>query len=120
MELPTNWKLPKKWAETALAVRKDWTMDHVKACAKGFHSWNTSKHNTRNNLDEWELAWKAWVLRQRTEYLRVKVKKENNWWNSASGIEAKGKELGLIFNKDYSFAYYKEAVIKRAGINHEH
>ena len=117
IELPKTWRLPKAWAEKALESRKEWNLDHVKACAKSFHSWNTSKHNTRNSLDEWEQAWLAWVIRQRTELLNVKAKKEDQWWNSASGIEAKGKEFGLTYDQKTCFAYFKEKVFEVAKHN---
>jgi len=111
--LPAKWKLPKKWAEWALEYRKEWTLEHVKETAKRFHLYHSDKKSTRDNADEWEIAWHAWVQRQRTDNLRIKP--VDGWWNSASGIESKGRELGIQQADGEPFPYLKERIFLAAG-----
>lgn len=113
--IPFPWKiLSKKLGQMALNDRPDWTSDHVKSCWKLFHAYQTAKNATRTNEHAWEMCWHGWVLRQRTEVLNVKSKAEG-WWSSASGIEDKGKELGLQYNPQECFAYFKMRVFDKAG-----
>jgi hypothetical protein len=108
--LPDKFALPKKWGEWALTTRNDWTPEHVRVCAKRFKEYYTDRKAERH---DWELVWRQWVRNQRTEALRISDK--NAWWKSASGIDTKGRELGLDYEEGESFPYFKLRVFKAAG-----
>jgi len=115
MDITLPWKsCPKKLGEDALKSRPEWAADHVRACWRLFAAYQAKKNATRSSVAEWELAWHGWVMRQRTELLDVK-KTVTGWWSSASGIEAKGKEFGLIYDPASCFAYFKLQVFDAAG-----
>jgi len=108
--LPEKWKLPKVWGDWALSVRHDWTEEHVRALAKLFREYHEDKKTEKS---DWELTWKKWVRNQNTEALRVKLK--NCWWTSWRGVEKKGYELGLKYEGEETFPYFKLRVFKAAG-----
>lgn len=108
--LPENWKLPKRWGEWALVERQDFTADHVRAMAKRFRDYH---HDHKSEKSDWELVWKNWVRRQDRSLLDVSDK--NSWWKTASGIEAKGVELGVEYEPKEIFPWYKLRVFAAAG-----
>lgn len=109
--LPTSWRLPKKWGEWALSVRHDWTEVHVRALAKRFKEYH---HDNKTAKPDWEIVWRNWVRRQQTESLGIDSKK-SSWWQSASGIEEKGIELGVTLQEGELFPFYKLRVFASAG-----
>lgn len=111
-ELPTKWNLPFEWSEWALLVRQDWAPEHVRACAKLFHKYYTSRRTLKAGDMAWEQAWHSWVRNQRTEGLRVHLE---GWWTSASGITAKGAETGVTQHEGEAFPYFKARVFVAAG-----
>lgn len=68
-ELPEKWAIPKAWANWAMDEKSGWTLAHVKKSAKRFHEYHRLKHTTRNSVDEWELAFRSWIRRERDEVL---------------------------------------------------
>ena len=67
LELPADWKIPKEWADWAMAERRGWSLTHVKRSAKKFHEHHTLKRTIRNSVGEWELAFRYWIRRERDE-----------------------------------------------------
>lgn len=115
ISLPVKWRDHKSWIEWALMVRHDWVVEHAKATEKAFHKYHIEKKSKRESELEWEFAWRAWVRKQKTEFLRVKIKKTGHWWQSASGIEKKAQELQVEKDDGELWPMFKLRVLNAAG-----
>ena len=113
--LTWKWTLPDDWLKLALSERTDWTADHARQCAKLFHSYHLAKHTERSSNAEWLSAWRFWVLRQRTDVLKVRKSKVSQWWTSAAGVEEKSKELGIKQGSAEHWPYFRDRVLLAAG-----
>ena len=116
MSIPIPWKtLPKALLVDAMRLRSDWSEAHARACWKAFYAYQVRKAQKRDDESAWEIAWRAWVSRQHTDRLPVR-RKVKGWWTSASGIQDKGKALGISYDWTVEpFPQFKERVLKAAG-----
>ena len=105
-------KLPNAWAMWALKDRPEWCSTHVSRTWKLFLDYHIRKKSERDDEGQWEICWKAWVRRQRTETLGVRLKKQ--WWESAAGIEEKAVELGIM-QQEECFCHFRDRVFSACG-----
>lgn len=64
--LPTDWALPKKWGEWALAERPDWNAEIVRKVAEQFRDHWLAKGGADARKADWEATWRNWVRREKS------------------------------------------------------
>lgn len=116
--LPKDWQLPKKWGDWALTERPDWTADDVRRVADQFRDYWIANANQRTGKKaDWEAAWRNWVRKEPPTKNQHQQKNGKPWFMSASGIEAKGIELGILKGVSEIFPDYRLRVFEVAGIS---
>jgi hypothetical protein len=115
--LKGNWVLPKAWGEWALTAQPTWTAEHVRKIAANFYDhWIAAPKGTK--LD-WFATWRKWV-RGEPALKGGNGAAAKPWYLTASGVEAKGRELGIEIPADKSgWASFLADVYKRAGVTAE-
>ena len=118
--LPADWALPKKYGEWALNEFPLWDAEFVRKVATIFRNhWVAKSGKDAAKLD-WFATWQNWCLKEPTDPNgkgKAAGEVPSEWWTSSAGIEAKGRELGLVPTEQEKkiFAYYRDRVFVAAG-----
>lgn len=106
-----------------IKCEKKWRALNLDAIAEQIISHVQSIKNTKQWLDGFEPAPMTYLNggRWADEIFTGEDKSTNTkpWYISVTGIEAKGRELGLTIGKDENFVYYKARIYEVAGITNE-
>lgn len=106
-----------------LKCEKKWRALNLDAIAEQIISHVQSIKNTKQWLDGFEPAPMTYLNGGRwADEIFTGADKSTNtkpWYISVTGIEAKGRELGLTIGRDENFTYYKARIYEVAGITNE-
>lgn len=61
--LPTDWKLPKRWGEWAIAERPEMVVDEVRRQAEMFADHWRAQPGKDGRKADWEATWRNWIRR---------------------------------------------------------
>lgn len=117
--LKGDWVLPKAWGEWALTEQPTWTPEHVRKVALiFFNHWTSTGKNAAKT--DWLKTWQNWVWKEPALKGSPLNGHGQPWFLKASGIEAKGKELGMKApeGKD-GWQAFRDEVYQRAGVTDE-
>lgn len=118
--LPDAWVLPKAWGEWALSEFPHWDADRVRTIARLFRNYWVAKSGKDASKRDWFATWENWCIKENEENPPKNTGAEQadgKWWKTVPGIEAKGRELGLVPTEEEKqiFAYYRDRVFRAAG-----
>ncbi|HEX8883322.1 MAG TPA: helix-turn-helix domain-containing protein [Noviherbaspirillum sp.] len=121
--LDPEWKLPKKWGDWALARYPHWTAEYVRdTVALLFRNFWCAKSGKDATKVDWEGTWQNWCIKseeispfKNPAMPLASGATAGQWWKSSAGIEAKGKEHGIVLLENENFALFKQRVFMAAG-----
>ena len=119
--LSKDWLLPKAWGEWTLAERKTWSADYVRKVAEKFRDHWIAQPGRDGVKSDWLATWRNWVRREPDPKPGQAESSDfaREWHETAPGIEAKGKELGIDppSPETGGFPAYKARVYAAAGLH---
>lgn len=92
--LAPEWVLPKSWGEWALKEFPSWTPDHVRFVADKFRDHWISQPKSKAVKSDWLATWRNWCRGEPA--FKKDGAASGAWFDTASGIEAKAKEVGIV------------------------
>jgi hypothetical protein len=110
--LAPDWKLPKAWGEWALAEFKEagWTAEYVRKVADKFRDHWISVPGRAGVKLKWDATWRNWC-RGEPAPRREGATGGGAWYDTASGIDAKAKEVGITALPGESMPSLKARII---------
>jgi len=115
--LPKDWELPRKWGEWAQKEQPSWTPEHIRRIAAVFKNHWLAASGIGARKVNWYATWQNWVWKEPVAKGSATARP---WFMTASGIEAKAKELQIEIPKDKSeWSAFRALVYNRAGITEE-
>lgn len=117
--LAADWALPAEWQLWALKEQSTWTPEHVRKVAAQFRNyWIAASGRNAAKLD-WYATWQNWVWKE-PALKGPKGEAPRPWFLTASGIEEKGRELGIAVPAEKKeWTAFRAAVYQRAGVTEE-
>lgn len=109
--LPVGWTLPARWRQWTLRERPHWTDEKVDAIAATFSAYMRSQPGEKGFSADWFETWRLWVFREWET-----TPKDRPWHDTWSGIQKRGKALGVVALPNEPPPAYKARVFQAAGV----
>lgn len=93
--LAPEWVLPKSWGEWALKEFPGWTPEHVRFVADKFRDHWISQPKSKALRTDWRATWRNWCRGEPVFKKDGAGAGGGAWFDTASGILAKAKEVGV-------------------------
>lgn len=117
--LTDEWDLPDEWREWALSEFPAWTGEFVAKVAERFRDHWISASGQQASKVEWSGTWRNWCRREPAVPGQASGasagQSAGEWWRSASAIDKKGNELGLVRMDGEIWTQWRDRVLVKAG-----